>query len=219
MAEETKDPKPGENQDPNKNAFSLEGKTPEQIAQIAKDLASANETLKTEKRELLHETMQRKDKLRKLEEESENRNKEALKSQQKWEDLYKGAEPQVQRLQKIEPVLQEIFDLEIADVPEDMRDIIPDGTVEAKIKWVKSAKQRGVFGKPQNTVTIDPKTGLPVTKPAQSIQSKVTGDKNLPEFVSWAATDPRLTTLNPSEFTLWRQHNRKVGTSIPGYGG
>lgn len=64
-------------------------------------------------------------------------------------------EPQVQSLQE---VLEKFYEAEIADVPEEKRDIIPDLPLKDKLIWLKNAKSKGVFGdsKPEDSTRIPP---------------------------------------------------------------
>lgn len=57
--------------------------------------------------------------------------------------------PKAERAAALEATLQTYYDAEIADIPEDRRDLIPDGDVTAKLAWVKNAKAKGVFGTPR----------------------------------------------------------------------
>ncbi|BBO73868.1 hypothetical protein DSCW_12850 [Desulfosarcina widdelii] len=52
--------------------------------------------------------------------------------------------------------LKEIADGFVENVPEDMRDIIPDLPPAAKIKWIQSAQKKGLFD-PKPTDGIDTK--------------------------------------------------------------
>lgn len=166
------------------------------------------EKIENEKRELLHETMDRKDKLRKLEKEKEDAENARLKEEGKIKELLDKVQPKADRLDKLEPILNNLFDLEIADIPEEKRDVIPQFQhVEEKLQWVKNAKAKGVFGAPKKET------------PAGSHNSKPNQEGSLPEFVSWAANDPRLQKLTLAEYQVWKQHNRQTGNKVVGWGG
>ena len=169
------------------------------------------EGLEKEKRVLLHETMDRKEKLRKLETEKTEAEQRQLAEQGKYKELSESMTPKVKRLEQLEPVLNEIYDLEIADIPEDKRDLIPNGNIEEKLKWVKQAKAKNLFG----TAKEEPKKKLP----PGSEGGKPNQDGSLPEFTGWTADDPRLTSLSTDQYLVWKKHNRAVKTGVKGWGG
>ena len=169
------------------------------------------EALEKENQALLKETMAKKDQIRDLEAKKTQEEQDRLKEQNKFKELYEGAQPKVARLIEIEPVLTTILETEISEVPEDKRDIIPQfEKPEQKLLWLRQAKAKGLFVPP--TTTKDGKQ-IPPT-----VQSKVSTDGTLPEFVSWGASDPRLTTLSIDQFRLWKQHNAKTSPGLRGWG-
>ena len=56
-----------------------------------------------------------------------------------------------------EAALEEIATSLVEEVPEDMRDIIPDLPPAARIKWVRAAMQKGIFGSPAGVTNPDSK--------------------------------------------------------------
>ena len=56
-----------------------------------------------------------------------------------------------------EAALEEIATSLVEEVPEDMRDIIPDLPPAARIKWVRAAMQKGIFGSPAGVTNPDAK--------------------------------------------------------------
>ena len=183
------------------------------------------EALERENAGLLKETLFKKEQIRDLETKKTAEEAERLKEQNKYKELYEADQPRIKRLAEIEPVLTSLLDVEIAGIPEDKRDLVPNfERPEQKLLWVKTAKEKKLFtpelneGKPQvdkNGKPVLDAKGQPVIT---SVQSKVNTDKNLPEFVSWASNDPRLTTLPTADYIVWKQHNTKSSPGIRGWG-
>lgn len=193
------------------------GKPPEAPKNLEEALAAikqANElvdSLQKEKRELLHETMDRKEKLRAFEKKQQEAEETRLKEEGKFKELVGTLEPKAKRLETLEPVLTELLTLEIADIPEDKRDLIPSFEYpEQKLKWVKQAKSKGLFAG-----TTPP--GKPPVPPSD--QRPPGSGATPPEFVTWGPNDPRLTSLKPDEYKVWKEHNRKPANKIAGWGG
>ena len=158
-----------------------------------------------EKATLLKETMSRKEKLEALEKEKNKEKENALAEQGKYKELYDSVMPKIQRFDALVPRLEKIYETEIQDIPEDKRDLIPQGNVEEKLEWVRNAKSKGIFGAQKQA-------------PANSLQSKTNGHMpGTPEFVSWQSNDPRLTKLSTAEFVLWKQHNRRNSSGVKGW--
>jgi hypothetical protein len=185
--------------------LTKEGATPteEQVQKLSRHID----------RSLLKETMDRKAKLRKLESDKTAADEAKLRENGEFQKLLANAEPKVKRLEALEPVLDELYTLEIADIPEDKRKLIPDfPTVEQKIKWVKEAKAAKLFG--------EPATAPPAKKPpVGSDPKKPNADGTTPEFCSWAPNDKRLEGLSLDEYKVWKAHNRAPSTGIAGWGG
>jgi hypothetical protein len=68
------------------------------------------------------------------------------------------AEKTAARLKELEPIegehkamkdsLQKFYDLEVADIPDNLKTLIPSGPLHEQLAWIKNAKAQGVFGKP-----------------------------------------------------------------------
>ena len=71
---------------------------------------------------------------------------EALKKGE-FEKVIGDLKPKAERADALEKTLKEYLDAEIADIPEDMRSLVPQGDVTAQLSWVKQAKGRGLFTK------------------------------------------------------------------------
>ena len=70
---------------------------------------------------------------------------------------------EIQKRKESETTLTEIAQGFVEEVPEDMRDIIPDLPAAQKIKWIQNAQKKGLFNK-QTPEGID--TKRPGSKPA-----------------------------------------------------
>jgi len=167
------------------------------------------EALEKENAALLKETIAKKEQIRDLEAKKTVEEQERLKEQNKWKELYEGILPKAKRLEELEPVLTTLLEQEIADIPEDKRELIPNfDKPEQRLSWVKNAKIKGLFKT----------TEQGKTQPASTVQSKVQTDGTLPDYVSWASNDPRLTKLTLQEFQIWKRHNQKSAQGIKGWG-
>lgn len=174
------------------------------------ELTTKLEAAEKEKAELLKETMSRKEKLKELETKNQKAEEARLTEEGKFKELFEKANPKLERLNSLLPVLENIFNLEIQDIQEDKRELIPNLDIEKKIEWVKRAKSKGLFG----AVKEEKKA------PVGSVQSKTAANPaGLPEFASWPATDPRVGSLKPGEYEIWKKHNRKDSGALRGWGG
>jgi hypothetical protein len=54
-------------------------------------------------------------------------------------------------LEKFKATVEGYLEAEIESLPEDKRDLVPDLPIEAKLKWIKDAKAKGLFGEPKAT--------------------------------------------------------------------
>jgi hypothetical protein len=52
----------------------------------------------------------------------------------------------VQQRKDAEAALDEVCQELVSEIPEDMRDVIPDLPPAAKIKWIRTALKKGIFG-------------------------------------------------------------------------
>lgn len=160
-------------------------------------------------KETTKESIERKEKLRAAEKEKADREQHRLAEDGKFKELVDTLKPKAERADALETALKGYFDLEVADISEDQRSLIPVGPVDTQLSWLKNAKAKGLFGKPKEA-------------PADSAQGKK-GDGNTPEYLSWAPTDPRITKLPPADYARWKTHNGRdgskgVGSSPSGWG-
>jgi hypothetical protein len=79
---------------------------------------------------------------------------------------------EIEKRKASETALKEVADGFVENVPEEMRDLIPDLSPAAKIKWIRDASAKGIF---------DP-------KPAEGIDTKRPGGKPPADFKNM---DPR----------------------------
>lgn len=180
-------------------------KTLEEAVKLAETLHSSVQKLEKAVSEANAESKERKEKLRAIEKEKQDRDAAALKEKGQFEELVKTLEPKAQRAETLEAALKGYYDLEVADVPEEKRSLIPAGPVETQLQWLKNAKTQGVFGAPK--------------KEPEKTDHKKTGDPNAPEFLSWAPNDPRLPSLSRENYNRWKQHNGRDGSGRASGGG
>lgn len=88
------------------------------------------------------------------------------------EQIIADLKPKAERAAALEASLQTYLDAEIADIPDDKRDLIPDGDVTEKLRWVKNAKAKGVFGVPRAPQTDAGTTGDKPPAPATQAQQR-----------------------------------------------
>lgn len=65
------------------------------------------------------------------------------------QDVINTLKPKAERTEVLEQTLKEYLDAEIAEIPESMRDLVPEGDTASQLKWIKSAKAKNFFKKPQ----------------------------------------------------------------------
>lgn len=73
--------------------------------------------------------------------------------------------PKAEQLDRYANGIKEILEIEIADVPEDKRDLIPNLDPLDKLKWVRTAKTKGLFA-PPTPLPPPPKPGAAGASPA-----------------------------------------------------
>lgn len=61
------------------------------------------------------------------------------------EEQLKELQGAKQQLSEVDDAITEMIDAELQDVPEDMRDLIPEGKPLSKLRWIRNAKARGLF--------------------------------------------------------------------------
>ena len=101
--------------------------------------------------------------------------RKAKEEQGKFEELYKGANDELDRykaeskttktrIQQLEAVINGLLEVKLEAVPENFRDLIPAHlTPEQKLEWLSAAEKKGLFG------TVSQKKDVPVgsqTNPA-----------------------------------------------------
>lgn len=175
--------------------------------------------LETQNKALVKEAMEKKEHIRKLEETKAAEEEKHLKEQNKFKELYEAAVPKVERLTKLEPILNSMLETEVSEIPEDKRELIPSfSVVEEKLLWVRNAKVKGLF-LPAQKVDANGKPIIEKKAPAGSIQSKTGSEENVPEFLSIPANDPRLQKLSLSDYRRWKEHNQKTPVGVRSWGG
>lgn len=168
---------------------------PEKQGNVSQETVDA---LKKEKSDLLKEVMAKKEKLEAFEKKAEQEKQTQLAEQGKYKELIDQLTPKVQRFDRVMPILEKLYDLEVKDVPEDKRELIPQGDVETRLEWLKTAKSKGFF-----------KTEQPKQPPAGSVQSKTNAlPEGAAEYLTWDKNDPRVTRLPIADQRKWLDHQK-----------
>lgn len=190
MAEDGKVTTPGPKTEvPNKDQKAM---TPE-------EMKAHIEKLETQNKELLTETIERRHKLKKLEQDREDSEKKRLEEESKFKELYEGSKPKLERLKGLEDTFTKLLDAEISSIPDDKRDLIPQfESVEKRYEWLMTAKSKGIFAAPKKDE--GKKTNPP------SYNGKPATEGTIPEFLNWGADDARLLDLNSEDYLKWKSH-------------
>lgn len=67
----------------------------------------------------------------------------------------------VEQRKGLEATLNGILDGMISELPEEMRDLVPNLPPAEKVVWLRNAKERGLFAKKQDTQTSSPDAKRP----------------------------------------------------------
>lgn len=177
-------------------------KTLEEALAVIGTLSESVGKLEGALKETTKESIERKEKLRAAEKEKQDRETQRLQEEGKFKELVDSLKPRAERADALETALKGYFDLEVADVPEEKRSLIPAGPVETQLTWLKNAKAQGIFGKAKEA-------------PLEADITKK-GDPNAPEFLSWKPTDERLKTLSAENYQRWKKHNNRDGSGRSG---
>jgi|GEM_PF-3661719 len=166
--------------------------------------------LERENSDLLKETLSKKEQIRTMEGAKVLEQENLLKEQNKYKELYEGANAKAKRAEELEPIFTTLLDAEIALIPEGKRDMVPAfEKPEQKLLWLQKAKTMGFF----NAVETNGKKTT-----VTSVQSKVSTDGTLPEYLSYDRNDPRIAQLPISEYQAWKRHNTKTTHGVRGWG-
>lgn len=186
-------------------------KTLEDALKMIGTLAADHEKTQKELKEVVKESMGRKEKLRTYETEREKAEEKRLAEQGEYKGLVDKLKPQAERMEAVDATLKEILALEIADIPEDKRELIPQGTPEVQLKWVKQAKAKGLFSAPEGA----PAAGgeAPAGSPPASREKKPASGPGTPEWMGWKPGDARLTTLSTAQYEEWKKGNNRPSAS------
>jgi hypothetical protein len=173
-------------------------KTLEEAVAILTAQAESIAKLEGALKETTKESIERKEKIRAAEKEKADAEQKRLAEEGKFKELVDQYKPKAERADALETALKGYLDLEMADIPEEKRSLIPTGPVETQLTWLKNAKVQGLFGEPKKA-------------PLNSEQGKK-GDGNTPEFLTYAPNDKRLETLSAEDYSRWKKHNGRDGS-------
>lgn len=83
--------------------------------------------------------------LKKLRDADEARKLKEQAEAGKFEDVIKALQPKAERADALEKALQEYLNAEVAEIPEAMRSLVPQGDITAQLGWIKQAKAAQLF--------------------------------------------------------------------------
>jgi hypothetical protein len=172
--------------------------------EVKKDAVDV-EALKKERDGLAKEKADFEKRLKSIEGEKTKSEQKALEEQNKFKELYEGLKPKAERHDLLESTLTEYYEAEIKDIPADKVDLIPEGSIESRLKWVKQAKVKGLFGEQAKA-------------PVNTVNKKPNADPTQPEYLSWSPDDRRLLKLNPLEARAYRAHRTIATTGNAAWG-
>lgn len=118
------------------------------------------------------------DKLRQYEEAERKRAEEEALKRGEFETVINDLRPQAERATHLEEALRGYLEAELADVPQHMRDLVPQGDITSQLAWIKQAKAKGMFARQPapNTdagATGDPKQSLKLSDAEQAMARKL----------------------------------------------
>ena len=90
-------------------------------------------------------------KVKQFEDAAANAAREEALKKGEYDKVIDQLRPKAERVDALEATLKVYLDKEVAEIPEDMRSLIPQGDVAAQLQWVVQAKSAGLFGKPTPT--------------------------------------------------------------------
>lgn len=131
------------------------------------------------------------DKLKKAEEKRLQEEQEAKGEYQKLIDSLK---PKAERVETLEATLQRYLEAELQAIPEDKRDIFPEGLdVTTKLEIIARGKQAGLFAPPPDSATPKP---LPIPTNAGE------GRRSEPGGANYGLTQEEIQAAHNAKMTL-----------------
>jgi hypothetical protein len=146
---------------PNEKSFSQAD-----LDKASAQAAAKVEAIQLEKEALLAEKEQ-------LAKERDELKKEKMSEHEKAvldakEEAKNSVKPQLDRLEKMEKKFEKLLELELQDVPDEFKGLIPEtGSAEDKLDWLKKAKEAKLFGSGKGTST----TSISTTQAPGSAES------------------------------------------------
>ena len=100
---------------------------------------------------------------------AQNSPQDAPKPQPETHVPYSRFKEVVDARKAAEESLAEVVQEIITTLPEEMRDLVPNLSPAEKIRWINTARQRGVFARPGSGDTDSPGSRRPGAKPPQDL--------------------------------------------------
>ena len=118
------------------------------------------------------------DKLKQYEEQERKRAEEEALKKGDFEKIISDLKPKAERATQLEEAIASIVEAELKDVPQHMRDLVPQGDSIMQLSWLKNARSKGLFNRTPapNTdagVTGDNKQALKLSDQEQAMAKKL----------------------------------------------
>lgn len=104
--------------------------------------------------------------LQELREAQREAEEEAAREAGEFERLYTEAQPRLEQLDAYESTIGEMLEARLEQVPENMRELVPEGSSLARLRWLERAAAAGVLGGEQSPPRTSP--GVPPSGRRQS---------------------------------------------------
>jgi hypothetical protein len=113
---------------------------------IGDDMAALPEWAQKQIRELRAESANHRKAKSAAEQQAAQAAEQAAKEQGKWQELATAYEPKAKRADELERYIAETLDAELANVPEKLTGLVPEGMdALGKLRWLQTAKAAGLF--------------------------------------------------------------------------
>jgi len=127
--------------------------------QVGDDMAALPEWAQKQIRDLRAESANHRKAKSAAEQAAAAAAEQAAKEQGRWQELAQTYEPKAKRADELERYIAETLDAEIANVPEKLKGLVPEGMdTLGKLRWLQTAKAAGLFA-PLQTPRTDAGSG------------------------------------------------------------
>lgn len=136
--------------------FAAAGRKTDESKELNKNLITIEQAFEHPRfKELVQAAKDSKTRADALEQAAQAAEKKRLEEAQDFKKLYEQAQaeitnlkPKAESLGEMETTLKSVLDVEIATLPEQFRDVVPDGTPKQQLEWL--SKHKSKFMKPES---------------------------------------------------------------------